>query len=316
MKRFAIPVVCRKRKLLRTFQSHALRVHVTLPLSCERRDAKVIEGFLLVAEDLRTFIRLLQTWNLAHGACLDTKLNIRLEKALSLKNQKHLLEPFRGLVALPGYVRIGGSVDHGYAKDLCQHIMPPVRWARASGWLCYDLALWLAKFGNAALRAKKYTLAETKYWDCLSLFQSARESHAGLEEVEDDDLALAIGDLISACSTNRALATLLYKDVDIEWKAATAMDFTSHYDFESRYVSLLSLVPVTPVISNSFPNLNVAFLIILLLGVWGFFNPFYQYEPRRRVIWPLCGECAVKNADQLTMTHVIVPSPLTQKEAD
>ena len=118
MKNHEVAVLCEKPKLVARFKKNIMRLHIKFSWSqkwkatqsgpTNKKNGNVLESFLILADELPKFTRMIRIMNMTNGGDRqNTKYLFRMEPtsagAPSLSLQKRLLEPFRYL-----YTREGG----------------------------------------------------------------------------------------------------------------------------------------------------------------------------------------------------------------
>lgn len=125
--------------MLTILQEYVLRLHMNLPGGRQRGEfgnkqhGKVIVSFLLVADELPRFVRMLRILKATSSLAL-FKLIFRIETSPDgpppLATQKLVLEPFRCLnVGAQGLV-ITGAINPTFERSLRAAMVPEVNWVR------------------------------------------------------------------------------------------------------------------------------------------------------------------------------------------
>ena len=117
MKNHEVAILCDKPKLVARFKKNIMRLHIKFSWSqkskatrvgpTNKKSSNVLERFLILADELPNFTRMVHIMNMTNGGDRqNTKYLFRMEStssgAPSLSLQKRLLEPFRYLYTREG----------------------------------------------------------------------------------------------------------------------------------------------------------------------------------------------------------------------
>lgn len=182
-----------------------------------KKKRKVVESFLLVANELERFVRVLRISKVIMSVAMH-KLSFRVEinsfGPPPLAVQRRVLEPFRRLnVGHQGLI-MGGAVDPALKVSLQASMGPKVNWVRGVAWEMYDLILSIAKVGDEAFHGGKFDLARGKYGDCQGVWETATENNRQLINFEDEGFHKSCSQLLVVILANNSLAALRGKDYE------------------------------------------------------------------------------------------------------
>lgn len=117
MSNHEVAIVCGEPNLVGRFKKNIMRLHIKFPWACykpessglgsKKKTGKVLESFIILADDVPSFTRMLHIMNMTNGGEMQvTKYLFRIEPTStgppSLNLQKNLLEPFRYLYTKEG----------------------------------------------------------------------------------------------------------------------------------------------------------------------------------------------------------------------
>lgn len=180
-----------------------------------KQQGKVVVSFLLVADELPRFVRMLRILKATSSMAL-FKLIFRIETSAggppTLITQKHVLEPFRYLnVGAQGLV-ITGAIDPTYERSLRASMVPEVNWVRGLAWDTYGLLVSIANVADEAFRLGNFTTARAKYGDCRAAWKIACGNNPRLADFEDDGFHQSCHSLLIITKANSVLATVRDRD--------------------------------------------------------------------------------------------------------
>jgi len=207
--------------VLTVIQEHVLRLHMNLPGGRQqggfgnKQQGKVVVSFLLVADELPRFVRMLRILKATSSMAL-FKLIFRIETSPggtpTLATQKLVLEPFRYLnVGAQGLV-ITGAIDPTYERSLRASMVPEVNWVRGLAWDTYGLLVSIANVADEAFRLGHFTTARCKYGDCQAAWEIACGNSPRLTDFEDDGFHQSCHNLLVITKANAILATVRARD--------------------------------------------------------------------------------------------------------
>ena len=117
MKNHEVAILCHKAKLVARFKKNIMRLHIKFSWSqkwratqngpANKQSGNDLEGFLILADELPNFTRMLHIMNMTDGGDRQkSKYHFRMEAssagAPGVSLQKSLLEPFRNLYTCVG----------------------------------------------------------------------------------------------------------------------------------------------------------------------------------------------------------------------
>ncbi|KAL8825682.1 MAG: hypothetical protein Q9170_007701 [Blastenia crenularia] len=213
-----VAIVCAERNLVARFKRHSMRLHVTFAWAYKgdhgnKAKSGVLKTFIIVHNDLQSFVRLLHILGLSNGGSMPAyKLALRVEKSTApspgLPFQKKLLEPFRQLKSLGESVKIFGFVDADYARSLQDDMMFPIRWTRAVAWQLYSLMVSIARAAEEARHLGNTDIAYAKYDDCGKVWEIACGHNPRFNSLEDRGFHRSCAMLTNVCHINIMLMAL------------------------------------------------------------------------------------------------------------
>lgn len=180
-----------------------------------KQQGKVIVSFLLVADELPRFVRMLRILKATSSLAL-FKLIFRIETGPggppTLAIQKLVLEPFRCLsVGAQGLV-ITGAIDSTFERSLKAAMVSEVNWVRGLAWDTYGLLVSIANVADEAFRLGHFITARAKYGDCLAAWEIACGNNPRLSDFEDDGFRKSCQNLLIITKANSVLATIRDRD--------------------------------------------------------------------------------------------------------
>lgn len=180
-----------------------------------KQQGKVIVSFLLVADELPRFVRMLRILKATSSVAL-FKLIFRIETnpggPPSSATQKLVLEPFRCLnVGAQGLV-ITGAINSTIECSLKAAMVPEVNWVRGLAWDTYGLLVSIANVADEAFRLGHFITARAKYGDCLAAWQIACGNNPRLTDFEDDGFRQSCQNLLTITKANSVLAMIRDRD--------------------------------------------------------------------------------------------------------
>lgn len=172
---------------------------------------KVEETFILVADELPRFVRMLRILQ-ARDPASDIKICFRIEATGNnpppLRVQQLVLEPFKALKFGQRRLTLMGLIEPTCARSLIESVAPEVNWVRAWAWESYDLMLSIARAGDEAFRLGSFGCARSKYSACQDLFGALLQIDPHLFTFVDDGFYQSCLQVTTVCLRNFGLCGL------------------------------------------------------------------------------------------------------------
>lgn len=248
MPRYKVAAMRIRRRFMRSFEQHVMRVHVARALKdlpeqvIDQHNTSRLRTYLMTQNELPYLLHVLHVIDLFYGSMVcPFSITIRINRSVTctsdLEFQRKLLEPFH-LLTSPGMnVNILGCDNSAYVQGLIEGMMHPIRWARMVLWQLYSTTESLFQSAEDALQQGYPSAAIDFYNESERVLRRAHEHNRYLD-CGPHDCGWSYLLVVCVCAVNLGLAGL--RDPNARARAESARSVLKETTFVLDGHSLLT----------------------------------------------------------------------------